>query len=70
MLNRSVVLNLINRNATRLLGAALDLAESDNDALSELLEAEDTVGTGRQRIREEQGWAAFKRQRDRGYQAD
>ena len=40
----------------------------DNEALRELLEAEDAVGTGRQRIREEQGWAAFKRERDRGYE--
>ena len=40
----------------------------DNDALRELLEAEDTVGRGRQRVREEQGWAAFKRERDRGYE--
>ena len=39
----------------------------DNEALTEFLEAEDTVGAGRQRIREEQGWAAFKRERDRGY---
>jgi len=39
----------------------------DNDSLRELLEAEDAVGTGRQRIREDQGWAAFKRERDRGY---
>ena len=40
----------------------------DNEALRELLEAEDSVGAGRQRIREEQGWAAFKRERDRGYE--
>ena len=40
----------------------------DNDALRELLEAENTVGSGRQRIREEQGWAAFKRDRDHGYE--
>lgn len=40
----------------------------DNEALRELLEAEDTVGAGRQRVREEQGWAAFKRERDQGYQ--
>lgn len=40
----------------------------DNEALRELLEAEDAVGTGRQRIREQQGWAAFKRERDRGYE--
>ena len=40
----------------------------DNDALRELLEAEDAVGTGRQRVREEQGWAAFKRERDQGYE--
>ena len=40
----------------------------DNEALKEFLEAEDTVGAGRQRIREEQGWAAFKRERDRGFE--
>ena len=40
----------------------------DNDALRELLEANDTVGAGRQRIREEQGWAAFKCERDQGYE--
>ena len=40
----------------------------DNEALRDFLAAEDTVGTGRQRIREEQGWAAFKRERDRGYE--
>lgn len=39
----------------------------DNDALREMIEAEDTIGAGRQRIREEQGWEAFKRERDRGY---
>ena len=42
----------------------------DNEDLRELLEAEDTVGTGRQRVREDQGWAAFKRERDRGYEED
>ena len=40
----------------------------DNEALRDLLAAEDDVGAGRQRVREEQGWAAFKRERDRGYQ--
>ena len=40
----------------------------DNDSLRELLEAEDNVGAGRQRVREDQGWAAFKRERDRGYE--
>lgn len=40
----------------------------DNDALRDLLAAEDDVGAGRQRVREEQGWEAFKRERDRGYQ--
>ena len=40
----------------------------DNEALVEYLEAEDTVGTARQRIREEQGWAAFKQERDKGYE--
>ena len=40
----------------------------ENDALQDLLGAEDTVGAGRHRIREEQGWAAFKRERDLGYE--
>ena len=40
----------------------------ENDALRELLEAEDAVGAGRHRTREEQGWAAFKRERDQGYE--
>lgn len=40
----------------------------DNEALVEYLEADDTVGTARQRIREEQGWAAFKQERDKGYE--
>ncbi len=40
----------------------------DNESLRELIEAEDSVGAGRQRIREERGWAAFKRERDRGYE--
>ncbi|MXX79782.1 MAG: enoyl-CoA hydratase/isomerase family protein [Chloroflexi bacterium] len=39
----------------------------DHEALRELLDAEDQVGAGRQRVREEQGWSAFKRERDRGY---
>ncbi|MDE2968071.1 MAG: enoyl-CoA hydratase/isomerase family protein [Chloroflexota bacterium] len=39
----------------------------DNESLRDLLEAEDAVGSGRQRVREEQGWAAFKRERDQGY---
>ena len=41
----------------------------DNDALQDLLEADDAVGAGRHLIREEQGWAAFKRERDQGYEA-
>ena len=40
----------------------------DNEALVEYLEADDTVGTARQRIREDQGWAAFKQERDKGYE--
>ena len=40
----------------------------ENDAIRDLLESEDTVGPGRHRIREEQGWAAFKRERDEGYE--
>ncbi len=39
----------------------------DHDALRELMEADDAVGSDRQRVREEQGWAAFKRERDQGY---
>ena len=39
----------------------------DNDAIRDLLDADDTVGAGRHRIREEQGWAAFKQERDHGY---
>ncbi len=41
----------------------------DQEGLRELLEAEDAVGASRQRIRAEQGWAAFKRERDRGYES-
>ena len=40
----------------------------DNESLRDLLEAEDNIGSGRQKIREDQGWAAFKRERDRGYE--
>ena len=40
----------------------------DNDGLRDLLEAEDTDGAGRHRIHEQQGWAAFKRERDEGYE--
>ena len=40
----------------------------DNEELRELLEADDTVGAARQRVREERGWAAFKRERDQGYE--
>ena len=40
----------------------------DNESLRALLEAEDAVGAGRQQIKEDQGWAAFKRERDRGYE--
>ena len=39
----------------------------DHEALRELLQDEDQVGASRQRVREEQGWSAFKRERDRGY---
>ena len=39
----------------------------NHDALRDLLNADDEVGRGRQQIREEQGWAAFKQERDRGY---
>ena len=40
----------------------------ENEQLRDLVEAEDAVGAGRQKVREEQGWAAFKRERDRGYE--
>jgi enoyl-CoA hydratase/carnithine racemase len=40
-----------------------------DDALRELFEADDAVGAGRQRIKEEQGWEAFKAERDQGYQS-
>ena len=40
----------------------------DDEALRALFEAGDAVGAGRQRVREEQGWEAFKRERDRGYE--
>ena len=39
----------------------------NHDALRDLLNADDAVGRGRQQIREQQGWAAFKQERDRGY---
>ena len=41
----------------------------DNETLHELLAAEDSVGEGRQRVKDEQGWEAFKRERDQGYEA-
>ena len=41
----------------------------DDEALRALFEADDAVGAGRQRVKEEQGWEAFKRERDRGYEA-
>ena len=40
----------------------------DDEALRALFEADDAVGAGRQRVKEEQGWEAFKRERDRGYE--
>jgi len=61
----------LNKRLVNLVYEQMGLIEAvryrDNDSLRTLLEAEDTVGAARQRIREEQGWAAFKRERDRGY---
>jgi len=39
-----------------------------DEAMRELSEAKDAVAEERVRIREEQGWAAFKRERDKGYE--
>ena len=39
-----------------------------DEAIRELSEAKDAVAEERIRIREEQGWAAFKRERDKGYE--
>ena len=39
-----------------------------DEAMRELSEAKDAVAEERIRIREEQGWAAFKRERDKGYE--
>ena len=62
----------LNKRLVNLVYEQMGLIEAvryrDNEALRELLEADDTVGAGRQRIREEQGWAAFKQERDRGYE--
>ena len=61
----------LNKRLVNLVYEQMGLIEAvryrDHDALRELLETEDTVGAGRQRIREEQGWVAFKRERDQGY---
>ena len=61
----------LNKRLVNLVYEQMGLVDSvryrDNDALRELLEANDTIGAGCQRIREEQGWAAFKRERDQGY---
>jgi len=60
----------LNKRLVNLVYEQMGLIEAvryrDNDSLRTLLEAEDTVGAARQRIREEQGWAAVKRERDRG----
>lgn len=40
----------------------------DDEDLRALIEEEDEVSRERRRIREEQGWAAFKQERDRGYE--
>ena len=61
----------LNKRLVNLVYEQMGLLEAvhyrDHDALRELLEADDRVGSGRQRIREEQGWAAFKRERDQAY---
>lgn len=38
-----------------------------NDAMRELAEVQDAVAAERIRIRDEQGWAAFKQERNKGY---
>ena len=62
----------LNKRLVNLVYEQMGLIEAvgyrDHDALRDLLAAEDEVGAGRQRVREEQGWAAFKRERDRGHQ--
>ena len=62
----------LNKRLVNLVYEQMGLIEAvryrDNETLRELLEAEDTVGKGRHQIREQQGWAAFKRERDRGYE--
>ena len=40
----------------------------EQPALAGLFEGMDAVGAERQRVREEEGWAAFKQARDRGYE--
>ena len=62
----------LNKRLVNLVYEQMGLIEAvryrDNETLRELLEAEDTIGKGRHQILEQQGWAAFKRERDRGYE--
>jgi len=39
----------------------------EDDELRQMFESDDAVGAARQQIKAEQGWAAFKAERDRGY---
>ena len=58
---------LINR-AYELMGLREAVAYRDDEAMRALAEARDDVADDRHRTRETEGWAAFKQQRDRGYE--
>src|SRR5690606_18210957 len=55
---------LVNR-VYRLAGMEQGLAWRKDEAMTELADARDSVAAERQRIRSEQGWNAFKQERDR-----
>jgi enoyl-CoA hydratase/carnithine racemase len=59
---------LVNRVYERM-GMLETLRYRDDDALKALFDTEDAVAAERRRIQNEQGWAAFKQERDRGYQS-
>jgi len=51
------------------MGMLETLRYREDDALKALFDSEDAVAAERRRIQNEQGWAAFKQERDRGYQS-
>lgn len=57
---------LVNR-VYRLAGFDEGLNFREDPELASLFEGRDAVATERHRLREEQGWAAFKQERDKGY---